>query len=58
MYKQRCIDCDVDIHSSFYLRHLTSKKHLENLRKNVPENVQEAIENKINNLLLLTRDKN
>ena len=58
MYKQRCNDCNVDIHSSFYVRHLKSKKHLESLRKNIPENVQEAIENKINNLLLLTRDNN
>ena len=58
MYKQRCNDCNVDIHSSFYVRHLKIKRHLKNLRKNIPENVQEAIENKINNLLLLTRDNN
>ena len=58
MYKQRCIDCNVDIHSSFYVRNLKSKRHLENLRKNIPENVQESFENKINNLLLLSRDDN
>ena len=58
MNRMRCDDCNVDFHKSYYERHLRGKKHLENLRKNIPECRREAIENKIYNLLLLARDNN
>ena len=50
----KCEVCNVDVHRASYIKHLRSKKHIENMKKNetiIPEWLfQEAIENKINKL--------
>ena len=43
--------CSVDVHRASYMKHLRSKKHLENIKQNemiIPEWLfQETVENKI-----------
>ena len=43
--------CNIDVHRASYVKHLTSKKHLENIKQNemiIPEWLfQEPVENKI-----------
>ena len=53
MYRLRCDCCNVKVYAIHYGRHLRSRKHLENVRQNVPECYRETDENKICNLLLL-----
>ena len=43
----RCYACNVDIHKSYYVRHLWSRRHLRNVSQNVPACLQETDENKI-----------
>ena len=54
MNSRRCEVCNVDVHRASYIKHLRSKKHLENLKQNeliIPEWLfQEPIENKINKI--------
>ena len=49
--RRRCYICDVDVHRASYIKHLRSKKHLENIKQNemiIPEWLfQETVENKI-----------
>ena len=49
---RRCDVCNVDVHRASYIKHLRSKKHLENVMQNemiIPEWLfQEPVENKIN----------
>ena len=51
MNSRNCDICNVDVHRASYLKHLRSKKHLENLKQNgmnIPKWLfQELIENKI-----------
>ena len=51
MKSRRCEICNADVHRASYMKHLTSKKHLENLKQNemiIPEWLfQEPVENKI-----------
>ena len=51
MNSRRCEICNVDVHRASYMKHLRSKKHLENMKQNemiIPEWLfQEPIENKI-----------
>ena len=51
MNSRRCEICNVDVHRSSYIKHLRSKKHIENMKKNemiIPDWLfQEPIENKI-----------
>ena len=58
MNRLRCDACNVDVHKAYYVRHLRSKKHLENLRQNIPECFRETIEIKIYILLQIARDNN
>ena len=48
---RKCEICNIDVHRASYVKHLRSKKHLENIKQNemiIPEWViQELIENKI-----------
>ena len=52
MNSRRCEICDVDVHRTSYIKHLRSKKHIENLKRNemiIPEWLfQEPVEKKIN----------
>ena len=54
MNSRRCEICNVDVHRASYVKHLRSKKHLENMRQNdmlLPEWLfQEHVENKINKI--------
>ena len=54
MNSRKCEICNVDVHRASYMKHLRSKKHLENMKQNemiIPEWLfQESIENKIRNL--------
>ena len=51
MNSRRCEICNIDIHRASYIKHLRSKKHLENMKQSemiIPEWLfQEPIENKI-----------
>ena len=51
MNSRRCDICNVDVHRASYIKHLTSKKHLEIIKQNemiIPKSLfQEPIENKI-----------
>ena len=51
MNSRKCEICNVDVHRASYIKHLRSKKHLENIKQNdmiIPEwFFQEPIENKI-----------
>ena len=51
MNSRRCEICNVDVHRASYMKHLRSKKHLENIKQNemiIPEWLfREPIENKI-----------
>ena len=54
MNSRKCEICNVDVHRASYMKHLRSKKHLENMKQNemiLPEWLfQEPIENKIRKL--------
>ena len=51
MNSRRCEVCNVDVHRASYIKHLRSKKHMENIKQNemiIPEWLfQEPVENKI-----------
>ena len=51
MNSRRCEICNVDVHRASYIKHLRSKKHLENIKQNemiIPEWLfKEPVENKI-----------
>ena len=51
MNSRRCEICNVDVHRASYIKHLRSKKHMENMKQNemiIPEWLfQEPVENKI-----------
>ena len=51
MNSRKCEICYVDVHRASYMKHLRSKKHIENMKQNqmiIPEWLfQEPIENKI-----------
>ena len=34
MNSRKCENCNVDIHRASYVKHLRSKKHLENIKQN------------------------
>ena len=46
----RCDNCDIDVHRGSFIKHLRSKKHLENIKQDdmiIPEWLfEEPIENK------------
>ena len=52
MNSRKCEICNVDVHRASYIKHLRSKKHIENMKQNemiIPEWLfQEPVENKIN----------
>ena len=54
MNSRKCEICNVVVHRASYTKHLESKKHLENIKKNnmiIPEWLfQEPVENKINKI--------
>ena len=54
MNSRRCDICNIDVHRASYVKHLRSKKHIENIKQNemiIPEWLfQEPVENKINKL--------
>ena len=54
MNSRKCENCNVDVHRASYVKHLRSKKHLENIQQNemiIPEWLfKEPIENKIKTL--------
>ena len=54
MNSRRCEICNVEVHRASYMKHLRSKKHLENMKQNemiIPECLfQEPVENKINKI--------
>ena len=54
MNSRKCEICNVDVHRASYIKHLRSKKHLENIKQNdmiIPEWLfQEPVENKINKI--------
>ena len=51
MNSRKCEICNVDVHRASYMKHLRSKKHIENMKQNemiIPEWLfQEPIEKKI-----------
>ena len=51
MNSRKCEICNVDVHRASYMKHLRSKKHIENMKQNemiIPEWLfQEPVENKI-----------
>ena len=51
MISRRCEICNVDVHRASHMKHLRSKKHLENIKQNemiIPKWLfQEPVENKI-----------
>ena len=51
---RRCDVCNILVHRASYIKHLRSKKHIENIKQNemiIPEwFIQEPIENKINKI--------
>ena len=54
MNSRRCENCKVNIHRASFVKHLRSKKHLENIKQNemiIPEWLfREPVENKIKNI--------
>ena len=54
MNSRKCEVCNVDVHRASYIKHLRSKKHIENIKQNemiIPELLfQEPVENKINKI--------
>ena len=54
MKSRRCEVCNVEVHRASYMKHLRSKKHLENMKQSdmiIPEwFLQEPVENKINKI--------
>ena len=54
MNSRKCEVCNIDVHRASYIKHLRSKKHIENLKKNemiIPEWLfSEPIENKVNKI--------
>ena len=54
MINRKCEICNVDVHRASYVKHMRSKKHLENKKQNetiISEWLfQESIENKINKI--------
>ena len=54
MNSRKCEICNVDVHRASYIKHLRSKKHIENIKRTetiIPEWLfQEPIENKINKI--------
>ena len=50
MNSRKCEICNIDVHGAFYMKHLRSKKHLENIKQNemiIQEGLfQEPVENK------------
>ena len=54
MNSRKCNVCNVDVHKASYIKHLRSKKHIENIKRNemiIPEwLIQELVENKINKM--------
>ena len=54
MNSRKCEICNVDVQRASYVKHLRSKKHLENMKQNemiTPEWLfKEPIENKINRI--------
>ena len=54
MNSRRCEICNVDVHRASYIKHLRSKKHIENMKQNemiIPEWLfREPVENKINKI--------
>ena len=54
MNSRKCEICNVDVHRATYIKHLRSKKHIKNLKRNemiLPEWLfQEPIEQKIKNI--------
>ena len=54
MNSRKCEICNVDVHRASYIKHLRSKKHVENIKRNemiIPEWLfQEPVENKINKI--------
>ena len=67
MNSRKCENCNVDVHRASYMKHLRSKKHIENINQNemiIPEWLfQEPVENNIRKiynpkpLRQLARDK-
>ena len=51
MNSRKCEICNVDVHRASYIKHLRSKKHIENMKQNemiIPEWLfQEPVENKV-----------
>ena len=51
MNSRRCENCNVDVHRASYIKHLRSKKHIENMKQNemiIPEWLfQESVEKKV-----------
>ena len=51
MNSRKCDICNVDVHRASYMKHLRSKKHIENMKQNemiIPDMLfQEPVENKI-----------
>ena len=54
MNSRKCDVCNVDVHRASYIKHLRSKKHIENIKQNemiIPEWLfQEPVEHKINKI--------
>ena len=54
MNSRKCEVCNVDVHGASYIKHLRSKKHIENMKRTemiIPEWLfQEPVENKINKI--------
>ena len=54
MNSRKCEICNVDVHRASFLKHLRSKKHIENTKQNemiIPEWLfQEPVENKVNRI--------
>ena len=54
MNSRKCEDCNVDVHRASYMKHLRSKKHIENIKQNemiIPEWLfRENNENNINRI--------
>ena len=54
MNSRKCEICNVDVHRASYIKHLRSKKHIENIKQNemiIPEWLfQEPVENKFNEI--------
>ena len=68
MNSRKCEICNVDVHRASYMKHLRSKKHLQNMKQNeviiLEWLFQEPVENKINKIYnpkslgQIARDKN